>query len=110
MDDALHLEKFNHSLSMDLPVNASVADKVKPQKLDYFLVLDLEGKVEILEFPVVMIDAHSMEFIDSFHRYNLFINHGLLVIWFNLHAYLNDYQTLCTIDEIANNVKLDLLS
>ncbi|CAM0910606.1 unnamed protein product [Alopecurus aequalis] len=69
MDDALHLEKFNHSLLMDLPVNASAADKVKPQKLDYFLVLDLEGKVEILEFPVVMIDAHSMEFIDSFHRF-----------------------------------------
>uniref|UniRef100_A0A453SAH8 Exonuclease domain-containing protein n=4 Tax=Aegilops tauschii subsp. strangulata TaxID=200361 RepID=A0A453SAH8_AEGTS len=68
MDDALHLEKFNHNLSMDLPVSASAADKVKPQKLDYFLVLDLEGKVEILEFPVVMIDAHSMEFIDSFHR------------------------------------------
>ncbi|XP_048542413.1 uncharacterized exonuclease domain-containing protein At3g15140 isoform X2 [Triticum urartu] len=69
MDDALHLEKFNHNLSVDLPVNASAADKVKPQKLDYFLVLDLEGKVEILEFPVVMIDAHSMEFIDSFHRF-----------------------------------------
>uniref|UniRef100_A0A453S9G6 Exonuclease domain-containing protein n=1 Tax=Aegilops tauschii subsp. strangulata TaxID=200361 RepID=A0A453S9G6_AEGTS len=69
MDDALHLEKFNHNLSMDLPVSASAADKVKPQKLDYFLVLDLEGKVEILEFPVVMIDAHSMEFIDSFHRF-----------------------------------------
>uniref|UniRef100_A0A0A9FM66 Exonuclease domain-containing protein n=1 Tax=Arundo donax TaxID=35708 RepID=A0A0A9FM66_ARUDO len=69
MNDALHLEKFSHSLMMDLPVNASAADKVKPQKLDYFLILDLEGKVEILEFPVVMIDAQSMEFIDSFHRF-----------------------------------------
>uniref|UniRef100_A0ACD5WZ36 Uncharacterized protein n=1 Tax=Avena sativa TaxID=4498 RepID=A0ACD5WZ36_AVESA len=69
MDDVSHLEKFNHSLLLDLPVNASAADKAKPQKLDYFLVLDLEGKVEILEFPVVMIDAHSMEFIDSFHRF-----------------------------------------
>uniref|UniRef100_A0A0E0E1N1 Exonuclease domain-containing protein n=2 Tax=Oryza TaxID=4527 RepID=A0A0E0E1N1_9ORYZ len=27
------------------------------------------GKVEILEFPVVMIDAQSMEFVDSFHRF-----------------------------------------
>lgn len=69
MNDALHLEKFSHNLMMDLPVNASAADKVKPQKLDYFLILDLEGKVEILEFPVVMIDAQSMEFIDSFHRF-----------------------------------------
>lgn len=70
LNDTLHLEKFNHNLSTDLPVNYSAADKVKSQKLDYFLVLDLEGKVEILEFPVVMIDAQSMEFVDSFHRYS----------------------------------------
>jgi len=69
MNDAMHLEKFSHNLMMDLPVNASATDKVKPQKLDYLLILDLEGKVEILEFPVVMIDAQSMEFIDSFHRF-----------------------------------------
>ncbi|KAG8075731.1 hypothetical protein GUJ93_ZPchr0006g45176 [Zizania palustris] len=69
MNDTLHLEKFNHNLLMNLPVNASAADKMKPQKLDYILVLDLEGKVEILEFPVIMIDAQSMEFIDSFHRF-----------------------------------------
>ncbi|XP_066167686.1 uncharacterized exonuclease domain-containing protein At3g15140 isoform X2 [Oryza sativa Japonica Group] len=67
LNDTLHLEKFNHNLPTDLPVNYSAADKVKSQKLDYFLVLDLEGKVEILEFPVVMIDAQSMEFVDSFH-------------------------------------------
>ncbi|KAF8752440.1 hypothetical protein HU200_011963 [Digitaria exilis] len=69
MNDATHLEKFSHSLTMDLPVNVSAADKVKPQKFDYLLILDLEGKVEILEFPVMMIDAQSMEFIDSFHRF-----------------------------------------
>ncbi|KAK3129341.1 hypothetical protein QOZ80_6BG0478050 [Eleusine coracana subsp. coracana] len=69
MDDTLHLEKFNHNLMLDLPVNTAATDKVKDQKLDYFLILDLEGKVEILEFPVVMIDAQSMEFIDSFHRF-----------------------------------------
>uniref|UniRef100_A0A0E0LBG2 Exonuclease domain-containing protein n=1 Tax=Oryza punctata TaxID=4537 RepID=A0A0E0LBG2_ORYPU len=69
LNDTLHLEKFNHNLSTDLPVNPSAADKVKSQKLDYFLVLDLEGKVEILEFPVVMINAQSMEFVDSFHRF-----------------------------------------
>uniref|UniRef100_A0A0E0LBG5 Exonuclease domain-containing protein n=1 Tax=Oryza punctata TaxID=4537 RepID=A0A0E0LBG5_ORYPU len=42
LNDTLHLEKFNHNLSTDLPVNPSAADKVKSQKLDYFLVLDLE--------------------------------------------------------------------
>ena len=103
MDDALHLEKFNHSLLMDLPVNAKAADKVKPQKLDYFLVLDLEGKVEILEFPVVMIDAHSMEFIDSFHRYFLTVNIDFIVILL-IYMLMNDYRTLWTIDVIAINV------
>jgi hypothetical protein len=78
MNDAMHLEKFSHNLMMELPVNASAADKVKPQKLDYLLILDLEGKVEILEFPVVMIDTQSMEFIDSFHRYSLFAITGLI--------------------------------
>uniref|UniRef100_A0A0D9WQH2 Uncharacterized protein n=1 Tax=Leersia perrieri TaxID=77586 RepID=A0A0D9WQH2_9ORYZ len=53
LNDTLHLEKFNHDLSMDLPVNSSSAD----------------SKVEILEFPVVMIDAQTMEFVDSFHRF-----------------------------------------
>ncbi|GJN34763.1 hypothetical protein PR202_gb23458 [Eleusine coracana subsp. coracana] len=78
MDDTLHLEKFNHNLMLDLPVNTAATDKVKDQKLDYFLILDLEGKVEILEFPVVMIDAQSMEFIDSFHRYSLLVSRDFL--------------------------------
>ncbi|TVU10695.1 hypothetical protein EJB05_44239, partial [Eragrostis curvula] len=69
MNDTLHLEKFNHNLMVDLPVKMSAREKVKGQKVDYFLILDLEGKVEILEFPVVMIDAQSMEFVDSFHRF-----------------------------------------
>jgi ERI1 exoribonuclease 3 len=69
MNDTLHLEKFNHSLMRDLSVNTSARDKVKDQNVDYFLILDLEGKVEIIEFPVLIIDAQIMEFIDSFHRY-----------------------------------------
>lgn len=54
---------------MDLQVNASNVSNLKAQDLDYVLVLDLEGKVEILEFPVVMIDTRTMEFVDSFHRF-----------------------------------------
>lgn len=68
----MHLEKFNHDILVDLRINSSSLDKLRPQNLDYLLVLDLEGKVEILEFPVVMIDSKSMEFVDSFHRYILF--------------------------------------
>ncbi|XP_072958731.1 uncharacterized exonuclease domain-containing protein At3g15140 isoform X1 [Typha angustifolia] len=67
MDDATHLEKFSHTV--DLKVDNSALNKLRPQNLDYLLVLDLEGKVEILEFPVLMIDAKNMEFIDSFHRF-----------------------------------------
>lgn len=68
----MHLEKFNHDIPVDLRINSSSLDKLRPHNLDYLLVLDLEGKVEILEFPVVMIDSKSMEFFDSFHRYTLF--------------------------------------
>lgn len=68
MNDPLHLEKFNHNYQIDLQVNATELDNLRPQNFDYFLVLDLEGKVEILEFPVVMINAKNMEFIDLFHR------------------------------------------
>ncbi|XP_058100607.1 uncharacterized exonuclease domain-containing protein At3g15140 [Magnolia sinica] len=69
MDDPVHLEKFNHNLSAELPLNATELKDLRPQHVDYFLVLDLEGKVEILEFPVVMIDAKTMDFVDSFHRF-----------------------------------------
>lgn len=69
MDDALHLDKFNHNYKTDLQVEASKLKKLKPQNFDYLLVLDLEGKVEILEFPVVMIDTKKLEFVDAFHRF-----------------------------------------
>ncbi|KAJ0989394.1 hypothetical protein J5N97_007750 [Dioscorea zingiberensis] len=69
MNDPMHLEKFNHNYQLDLQVNASELDNLSSQNFDYFLVLDLEGKVEILEFPVVMINAKNMEFVDLFHRF-----------------------------------------
>lgn len=70
MDDPLHLNKFNHSFSTEFQVNNAMEFKhLTPQNMDYFLVLDLEGKVEILEFPVVMIDAKTLDFVDSFHRF-----------------------------------------
>ncbi|KAL5565306.1 hypothetical protein UlMin_028470 [Ulmus minor] len=69
IDDPMHLEKFNHNCSWDLQVDAALLNRIRPQNLDYFLVLDLEGKIEILEFPVVMIDAKNMEVVDFFHRF-----------------------------------------
>ncbi|KAH7512598.1 hypothetical protein FEM48_Zijuj12G0107700 [Ziziphus jujuba var. spinosa] len=69
MDDPIHLEKFNHDCSRDLQVDVANLNSMHSQELDYFLVLDLEGKIEILEFPVVMIDAKNMNVIDFFHRF-----------------------------------------
>ncbi|PKU73257.1 uncharacterized exonuclease domain-containing protein At3g15140 isoform X2 [Dendrobium catenatum] len=69
IDDASHLGKFNHNYLVDLQPDASELCKLRPQDIDYLLVLDLEGKVEILEFPVVMIETKTMDFVDSFHRF-----------------------------------------
>ncbi|KAI3966505.1 hypothetical protein MKW92_017192 [Papaver armeniacum] len=69
MDDPLHLEKFTHDLSSGLQVNVADLENVRAQNLDYLLVLDLEGKVEILEFPVIIIDTKTLEFVDFFHRF-----------------------------------------
>ncbi|KAI3441510.1 Exonuclease domain-containing protein [Psidium guajava] len=69
MDDPIHLEKFNHNAARDLQVSAADLEQVCPQELDHFLVLDLEGKVEILEFPVLIIDAKSLSVVDLFHRF-----------------------------------------
>ncbi|XP_026448423.1 uncharacterized exonuclease domain-containing protein At3g15140-like isoform X2 [Papaver somniferum] len=69
MDDPVHLEKFTHDLSSGLQVNVADLENVGAQNLDYLLVLDLEGKVEILEFPVIIIDTKTLEFVDFFHRF-----------------------------------------
>ncbi|KMT13110.1 hypothetical protein BVRB_4g086520 [Beta vulgaris subsp. vulgaris] len=69
MSDPLHLDKFNHDCSVPLEANISKFVKLRSQDVDYFLVLDLEGKVEILEFPVMIIDAKTMHVVDFFHRF-----------------------------------------
>ncbi|KAB2095740.1 hypothetical protein ES319_A01G060500v1 [Gossypium barbadense] len=68
MDDPSHLEKFNHDCSRDLQVNGTDIEKKRSQNVDFLLVIDLEGKVEILEFPVLLIDAKSLSLVDFFHR------------------------------------------
>ena len=50
-------------------MKVDVLNRIRSQNLDYFLVLDLEGRVEILEFPVLMINAKTMEVEDIFHRF-----------------------------------------
>lgn len=72
MDDPSHLEKFNHDCSRDLQVNPADIQNKCSQDVDFFLVLDLEGKVEILEFPVLLMDAKSLAVVDFFHRFHSF--------------------------------------
>lgn len=69
MDDLVHLDKFNHDCSKELQVNIAGLSKVRSQNHDFFLVLDLEGKVEILEFPVLKISAKTLKVEDIFHRF-----------------------------------------
>lgn len=69
MDDPTHVERFNHSYSLKLERNGLELKNFRAQKFDYFLVLDLEGKVEILEFPVLLFDAKTMNVVDLFHRF-----------------------------------------
>lgn len=69
MDDPAHLEVFNHDCSKELPVTAADLERKKTQEFNFFLVLDLEGKVEILEFPVLIVDARTMQVVDLFHRF-----------------------------------------
>nr|AKM76596.1 polynucleotidyl transferase ribonuclease H-like superfamily protein [Monsonia emarginata] len=69
LDDPAHLEKFSHNYADEFRVNVSEFTNKVAQELDYFLVLDLEGKVEILEFPVVLVDAETAEVLDLFHRF-----------------------------------------
>ncbi|XP_055328042.1 ERI1 exoribonuclease 3-like [Paramacrobiotus metropolitanus] len=54
--------------------------KLAPQIFDYFLVLDFEATCdrtrmpevqEIIEFPVVKVDAQTMEVVSTFHHYVL---------------------------------------
>ncbi|KAL5715844.1 hypothetical protein ACHQM5_017611 [Ranunculus cassubicifolius] len=69
MDDDAHLQTFTHDCSDGLQVNVAELEKLQAQPVDFLLVLDLEGKEEILEFPVVMIDTKTLEFVDFFHRF-----------------------------------------
>ncbi|KAK4285916.1 hypothetical protein QN277_002542 [Acacia crassicarpa] len=68
-DDPIHLEKFNHDCSRELQLNTAELSKISSQNFDFFLVLDLEGRVEILEFPVLMISAKTSEVEEIFHRF-----------------------------------------
>ncbi|KAG6756634.1 hypothetical protein POTOM_040069 [Populus tomentosa] len=69
IDDPVHVERFNHDCSRDFQVSAADFERKRPQDFDFFLVFDLEGKVEILEFPVLIIDAKNMGVVDLFHRF-----------------------------------------
>ncbi|CAN0920256.1 Uncharacterized exonuclease domain-containing protein At3g15140 [Linum grandiflorum] len=69
MDDAAHLQVFNHDCSEEFRMLQLDFERKQPQKFDFLLVFDLEGKVEILEFPVLLIDTKTMTVVDLFHRF-----------------------------------------
>lgn len=69
MDDPAHNKIFSHDCSSGLGLVATHFKNLKSQELDFFLVLDLEGKVEILEFPVLLFHAKTMTVVDFFHRF-----------------------------------------
>jgi hypothetical protein len=55
---------------------ASSNGSIQPQKYDYFLVLDFEATcdeerkihpIEIIEFPVLKINAHTFQCESTFH-------------------------------------------
>ncbi|CAI7915649.1 unnamed protein product [Closterium sp. NIES-54] len=50
-------------------MRAGQLKRVRKQAFEYFLVLDLEGRVEILEFPVVLLCARSLQVVSHFHRF-----------------------------------------
>lgn len=64
----MHIDKFNHNCSLEFMQNAARLENLRQQEFEYFLVLDLEGKVEILEFPVLLFDAKTLDVVDLFHR------------------------------------------
>lgn len=68
MEEKEHTDKFNH-VYPNLKVRPVDLKRVKEQPFEFYLVLDLEGMVEILEFPVLLIDAKTLEVVDRFHRF-----------------------------------------
>ena len=66
-DSPEHLKLFSHKRP-ELPVRPPDLKRVKEQQFDRFLVLDLEGKVEILEFPVILVCSRTLRVLDHFHR------------------------------------------
>ncbi|KAL1821539.1 hypothetical protein DCAR_0417962 [Daucus carota subsp. sativus] len=68
MKDKNHLKAYSHGFP-DLDTESFDLKNVQPQQFDFFLVLDLEGSVSILEFPVLMIDAKTLKHVDFFHRF-----------------------------------------
>ncbi|KAK4342088.1 hypothetical protein RND71_037904 [Anisodus tanguticus] len=70
MDIQTYLQHFIHS-NITQPSHTHLYGLTKERSASWstFLVLDLEGKVEILEFPVLLFDAKTMDVVDLFHRF-----------------------------------------
>lgn len=93
MDDPLHIKKFNHDISRELQVEIARSNHMRTQDIDFFLVLDLEGKVEIIEFPVILVNAKTMGVTGFFHRFYLLLYNGLVLAigYVSISFHLADY-------------------
>jgi len=65
-DDPTHLQQFVHPESDDL--QRALPD-IGAQPYDFYLILNLEGKEEILEFPVLLLPSKNLNAIQIFHLY-----------------------------------------
>eukprot|EP00897_Mesotaenium_endlicherianum_P005256 jgi/Mesen1/4759/ME000242S03930 len=68
MADEEHTRRYSHAFP-EMAVRPSDLKGVRSQPFDRLLVLDLEGRVEILEFPVLLLDTRTLQVVDRFHRF-----------------------------------------
>eukprot|EP00271_Cylindrocystis_brebissonii_P022597 TRINITY_DN8748_c0_g2_i1.p1 TRINITY_DN8748_c0_g2~~TRINITY_DN8748_c0_g2_i1.p1 ORF type:complete len:484 (+),score=35.31 TRINITY_DN8748_c0_g2_i1:1376-2827(+) len=73
--DPSHQARFSHTFLPLLPPSNAVIlaregmSKSRPGPFDVLLVLDLEGREEILEVAIVLLDVKSLLPLDRFHRF-----------------------------------------
>lgn len=71
MEDENYIDKFSY-VYFEFKVRLVDLKRVKEQLFEFYLVLDLEGRVEILEFFVFLINVQIFEVVDCFYWYIFF--------------------------------------
>lgn len=71
MEEKEYMDRFNY-VYFNFKVRLVDFKRVKEQLFEFYLVLDLEGMVEILEFFVFLVDVKIFEVVDWFYWYFFF--------------------------------------